>query len=262
MAGRIIQLIVVCISAVLLAGCLNVRVHDNEVSVEKDMTHADNGFYAFRTNVDGDSWPAVVYVPAGYTPDKEWPLVVFLHGIGERGADGWKQAEVGIGRAIRLSPDRFPALVVMPQCATSTTWSSADNPSGAPSWKHIDSAIEYVKQHYRVDEKHVALTGLSMGGFGTFRYGAMRADQFSAFMPVCGGGNVSDAKELARRPLWAFHGLADTTVKPELSRRMVDAVKAAGGSAQLTEYEGVGHNSWDNAYADPEAIQWLLAQSL
>ena len=112
MAGRITQFVSVSFAAFLLAGCLSVHVHDNEVSVEKDMTQSDNGFYAFRTNVDGDSWPAVVYVPVGYTPDKEWPLIVFLHGMGERGTDGWKQAEVGIGRAIRLNPERFPALVV------------------------------------------------------------------------------------------------------------------------------------------------------
>jgi len=257
-----IQALTLFFTSVLLVGCINVRVHDNEVSVENDMTESANGFYAFRTDVEGESWPVVVYVPVGYTPDQEWPLVVFLHGMGERGADGWKQAEVGIGRAIRLNPERFPALVVMPQCSTDTTWGASANPKGAPAWKHIDSAIAYVKQHYRVDEKRTSLTGLSMGGYGTFRYGAMRANQFSAFMPVCGGGDAKDAQELARRPLWAFHGLADTTVKPENSQKMVDAVKAAGGNVQLTTYEGVGHNSWDKAYGDAEAIQWLLAQSL
>jgi predicted peptidase len=250
------------LAAVSLAGCINVRVQDSKIGLENDMKQTPNGFFAFRTEVDGESWPAVVYVPAGYTPDKEWPLVVFLHGMGERGNDGWKQAEVGIGRAIRLNPDRFPAIVVMPQCSLDTTWGSAENPKGAPAWEHIDSTIAYVEKHYNVDKKRVSLTGLSMGGFGAYRYGAMRADEFSAFMPICGGGDPADAKELARRPLWAFHGLADTTVKPERSRQMVEAVKAAGGNAQLTEYEGIGHNSWDKAYGDPAAITWLLAQTL
>lgn len=254
--------VAVCCAALALTGCINVRVQDNAVAVQKDMTQSGNGFYAFRTDVDGDSWPAVVYVPAGYTPDKKWPLIVFLHGMGERGDDGWKQTEVGIGGAIRMNPERFPAIVVMPQCAKSTTWGGSENPEGAPAWKHIDSVIAYAKQHYAVDDKRVLLTGLSMGGFGTFRYGAMRADQIAAFMPICGGGSTADAPALAQRPLWAFHGLADTVVKPEQSRNMVDAIKAAGGNVKLTEYEGVGHNSWDKAYRDPEAIAWLLNQSL
>jgi predicted peptidase len=250
------------VAALALTGCVNVRVQDNKVAIQNDMKQTPNGFFAFRTEVDGDSWPAVVYVPEGYTPDKPWPLIVFLHGIGERGSDGWKQADVGIGHAIRFNPERFPALVVMPQCATSTVWSSTDNPKGAPASKHIDAAIDYVETHYNIDKRRISLTGLSMGGFGAYSYGAMRADEFSAFMPICGGGDPADAKELARRPLWAFHGLTDPVVKPERSRQMVDAVKAAGGKAQLTEYPGVGHNSWDKAYGDPAAIAWLLAQSL
>lgn len=262
MARRFGRWVAVCCATLVFCGCINVRVQDSQIGVEKDMTHTTNGFYAFRTNVDGDSWPSVVYVPAGYTPDKEWPLIVFLHGMGERGSDGWKQSEVGIGRAIRLNPERFPAIVVMPQCATSTVWSSGENKNGAPAWKHIDANIAYAKKHYNIDDDRVLLTGLSMGGYGTFRYGAMRADEIAAFMPVCGGGNVADAKELARRPMWAFHGLADTVVPPERSQEMVNAIKAAGGNAQLTEYEGVGHNSWDKAYGDPDAIKWLLAQSL
>ena len=261
MIRRMSALVTVCCMALVLTGCLSLHVTEHETTAVKEAP-TENGFYAFHTSVDGDSWPAVVYVPVGYTPDREWPLVVFLHGMGERGSDGWKQAEVGIGRAIRLNPERFPALVVMPQCATSTVWSSADNPNGAPAWKHIDNSVEWVKQHYRVDNKRVTLTGLSMGGYGTFKYGAMRADQIAAFMPVCGGGNPEDATALARRPLWAFHGLADTVVKPEQSQKMVDAIKAAGGNVQLTTYPGVGHNSWDNAYGDANAIQWLLAQSL
>jgi predicted peptidase len=220
------------------------------------------GFLSFKTTVDGETRQSVVFVPDGYSPDRKWPLIVFLHGMGERGNDGWKQTEVGIGRAIRLHPERFPALVVMPQCSPSTVWSSMENKEGAPSWKHIDAAIDHVRKRYSVDEDRKTLTGLSMGGYGTFRYGAMRADEFAAFLPICGGGNPEDAKALARRPLWAFHGLADTVVKPEKSREMVEAIRAAGGVAKLTEYEGVGHNSWDKAYGDSAAIEWLLSQSL
>jgi predicted peptidase len=233
-------------------------------SVAPDAVHSTavaTGFISFTTTTDGETRKSVVFVPDDYSPGREWPLIVFLHGMGERGNDGWKQTEVGIGRAIRLNPDRFPALVLMPQCSPSTVWSSMENQNGAPSWKCIDAAIDVVRDRYNVDAKRMTLTGLSMGGYGTFRYGAMRADRFAAFMPVCGGGNPDDAAQLARRPLWAFHGLADTVVKPDKSREMVEAVRAAGGDAELTEYEGVGHNSWDKAYGDPAAIEWLLSQS-
>ncbi len=247
----------------IAAGCIHVRVEDSNFSADGEHSNAvATGFIAFTTTTDGETRKSVVYVPDGYTPDREWPLVVFLHGMGERGNDGWKQTEVGIGRAIRLNPERFPALVVMPQCSPSTVWSSMENPNGAPSWKYIDDAVAHVKGRYNVDEKRMTLTGLSMGGYGTFRYGAMRADQFAAFMPICGGGGTSDAEQLARRPLWAFHGLADTVVTPDKSRTMVDAIRAAGGDVKLTEYEGVGHNSWDKAYGDDAAIAWLLSKSL
>ena len=105
-----------------------------------------------------------------------------------------------------------------------------------------------------------ALAGLSMGGYGTWIYGAMKIDTFAALMPICGGGKVEDAAALAKVPIWAFHGAADETVKPEESRKMVEAVKKAGGNVQYTEYKGVGHNSWDAAYGDSKAITWLLSQ--
>jgi len=257
------QYLAVMAVSVLVAGCIHVRVEDSNFTANEEHSSAvATGFISFTTTTEGETRKSVVYVPDNYDPHKEWPLIVFLHGMGERGNDGLKQTEVGIGRAIRLHPDRFPALVVMPQCSPSTVWSAAENQNGAPSWKYIDDVIAYVKRHYSIDDRRMTLTGLSMGGYGTFRYGAMRADEFAAFMPICGGGNVDDAKELARRPLWAFHGLADTTVPPEKSEQMVEAIKAAGGEAKLTEYEGVGHNSWDNAYGDDAAIAWLLSKSL
>lgn len=219
------------------------------------------GFVSFMTEVDGEQQPSVVYVPDGYDASKEWPLVVFLHGMGERGSDGEKQAEVGIGRAIRNNPERFPCLVLMPQCSRTTTWSASTNSKGAVASEHIDAAIQQVQERYNVDIGKVSLTGLSMGGYGTFSYGTANIDRFCAMMPICGGGNPDNAETLAKVPMRVFHGGADPVVKPVQSTRMVEAIRAAGGDVEYTEYPGVGHNSWDNAYGDAKAIEWLLAQS-
>lgn len=218
------------------------------------------GFLSMTTHAEGEDQPAALYVPKEYDPSKAWPLVVFLHGMGERGSDGWRQTEVGIGKAIRWDPERFPCLVFMPQCARTTTWSVSENKNGASSWKHIDNGIEQVLIQYTIDEDRVSLTGLSMGGYGTFIYGAKNAGRFSAFMPVCGGGRTEDAEALAKVPMRVFHGAVDPVVKPEQSERMVEAVRAAGGDVELTIYPGVGHDSWLKAYDDAEAIAWLLAR--
>lgn len=250
----------VCIPALamLVSGCLSINV--DEVSVRDEIASTNTGFLSFTTHAEGEEQPSVVYVPDNYDPSREWPLVVFLHGMGERGSDGWRQTEVGIGKAIRWNPDRFPCLVVMPQCSKTTVWSSPTNDNGAPAPSHIDDAIAYVERYFNVDKDRVSLTGLSMGGYGTFAYGANNADRFSAFAPICGGGDTSDATKLAQVPMKVFHGGADTVVAPDRSRVMVEAIRAAGGSVTYTEYPGVGHNSWDDAYGDPETISWLISQ--
>jgi len=202
--------------------------------------------------VDGDERTYVLYVPENYTPKKEWPLIVFLHGMGERGDDGLLQSEVGIGRAIRRHVDRFPCLVLMPQCSEKGWWNDSRG--------DIDVSLADTLKHYRVDESRIYLTGLSMGGFATWTYGAQHTDLYAAMIPICGGGNVEDAAKLATIPIWAFHGADDSVVPPQKSREMVEAVKAAGGNVKYTEYPGVDHNSWDPAYDDPETIGWLLEQ--
>ncbi len=248
------------VAASLLSGPLGVWAEDAKANAAPAKS-GEAGFVSFVTVAEGEEQPAVVYVPENYDPTREWPLVVFLHGMGERGDDGHRQTEVGIGKAIRENPERFPCLVVMPQCSEDTMWGAPENRDGAPASKHIDAAIGHVMETYNIDEDRVSLTGLSMGGYGTFSYGAANAQRFSAFMPVCGGGDPGNAAALAKRPMWVFHGGADSVVNPEQSRRMVKAARDAGGDVQYTEYPGVGHNSWDKAYGSEEAIAWLLAQS-
>ncbi len=206
---------------------------------------------------------AALWVPAGYDASAaDWPLIVFLHGLGERGDDG-RQKSVGIFPAIEAHPERFPCLVLMPQCPLDSTWVAIDADwarAFAPAEDHVDAAIAETQRRYRVDRARVALTGLSMGGFGTLMYGAPRADRFCALVAICGAGRASDASALAKRPLWLIHGEADPLVPASTSKEMARAVIAAGGDVRYTGYAGVGHDSWTRAYGDPEVIAFLLAK--
>lgn len=228
------------------------RFADKKKAVVKAPSGIPTGFLDKVVETSSGLRRYVVYVPYDYDPKEKWPVILFLHGAGERGDDGLAQSAVGIGQAVRFHPDRFPAIVVMPQCPKDVWWDSCLD--------HVDLALEQTLAEYNTDRSRVYLTGLSMGGYATWIYGAMKTDTFAALMPICGGGKVEDAAALAKLPIWAFHGGADETVKPEESRKMVDAVKKAGGAVQYTEYKGVGHNSWDAAYGDAKAIKWLLSQ--
>jgi predicted peptidase len=213
---------------------------------------AETGMLSKTMTTDGGERTYMVYVPEEYDPEQRWPLVVFLHGAGERGDDGVDQSTVGIGPAIEENPERFPCIVVMPQCPTGVMW-----PAQA---EHIDTVISLTLAEYSIDESRMYLTGLSMGGYGTFMYGADNVDRFAALVPICGGGRITDAAKLATVPMWVFHGEADPVVTPDKSRSMVEAIKAAGGDIRYTEYPEVGHNSWDAAYGDPELMAWMLGQ--
>jgi len=231
----------------------------------------DTGFLEKTIDVHGKADKYVVYVPAAYTADKAWPLIMFLHGAGERGDDGVVHSKVGIGPAIEKHPDRFPAIVLMPQCPKDADWNTTHDA--------LEAQLESTRAAYNIDDKRIYLTGLSMGGYGTWLWGALKTDTFAALMPICGGGDPEDIQQLlkvgggnpygslpsrlralATVPIWAFHGGADSVVPPDRSRTMVEAIKERGGDIRYTEYEGVGHNSWDAAYGDPEVIAWLFAQ--
>ncbi len=210
------------------------------------------GFVNKSMDVRGANRLYAVYVPREYDPAKKWPLIVFLHGAGERGDDGLLQTEVGLPSAIRRYADWFPAVVVIPQCPEGSWWDKAI--------EDIDRSYELTREQYNIDSERIYLTGLSMGGYATWMYGAQHSDRWAAMLPICGGGNVEDAPALAKVPIWAYHGADDTTVKPEESRKMVAAVKRAGGNIQYTELEKTDHNSWDPAYRNKKVIRWLFKQ--
>jgi predicted peptidase len=197
----------------------------------------------------------VVFVPKDYKGDKEYPVILFLHGAGETGSDGQAQVKVGLGKAIKDKKEKFPFIVVFPQ-AQKKGWRAEGDEA-----KRALEILDEVQKNYKTDRKRVYLTGLSMGGFGTWSLAAAFPDRWAAIAPICGGGDTKSAEKIKNIPCWCFHGDADTAVNVKLSRAMIKALKDAGGSPRYDEYPGVGHNSWDRAYATAELYDWFLKHS-
>jgi len=216
-----------------------------------------------------------VYVPPDWNASKKWPIILFLHGAGERGEDGLAQTQVGIATAIRLHADRFPCIVVMPQCRKGVWWPQSEMEAQALA------ALKNSTKEFKGDPDRTYLTGLSMGGYGTWSLAYKYPTMFAALAPICGGvkpmgkapvdpGNpfadpnidpyAALAKKIGKTPVWIFHGAADNVVPVIESQKVNDALNAAGANVKYTEYAGVGHNSWDRAYAEAELMPWLLSQ--
>jgi len=200
-------------------------------------------------SAEGGSLEYLLYLPPGYSAgDKKWPLVVFLHGSGESGTNLAKVKVHGPPKVVEEKPD-FPFILVSPQ-------------NSGRGWRAplLNEMLDQVLADYRVDQDRVYLTGLSMGGFGTWAWAASHPERFAAIAPICGGGNTNDAPKLAKLPIWVFHGAQDRTVPPARSQAMVEAIKAAGGAPKFTLYPDAGHDSWTATYNNPEFYAWLLDQ--
>ena len=211
------------------------------------------GFHLRTVATDQGERKYTVYVPEGYDGTKTFPVILFLHGAGERGDDGITPAQVGLGPAVFNRPGGIPALVVFPQARR--TWSA-----GSPDSQAALKALDAVMTTYKADPQRVILTGLSMGGAGSWDLATAMPDRFAAVIPICGPGNPDAVARLKALPVWTFCGDADRDETVLNLRAMVAALRRAGTPARLTEYRGVGHNSWDRAYNNPELIDWMLAQ--
>ena len=242
----------------------------------------ETGFLDRTVSVAGESYLYQVFVPKNFdqAKSKKWPVILFLHGYGERGDNGLLQTDVGLAHAIRNYSGNFPFIVVMPQCRAEkeTTWADAT------MQKQVLAALDASIEEFQGDRSRVYLTGLSMGGYATWDFAAKFSGRFAAYIPICGGirspaqmpqlrvslaydPNVSDpyaetARRVGKTPVWIFHGTVDDSVPVEESRKIAAALQAAGGNVKYTEYPSVGHESWDKAYAEPGLIEWLLAQHL
>ena len=207
--------------------------------------------------------------PQDYDAKQKYPLVLFLHGAGERGDDNRKQLIHGMNDfASDAIMAKYPAFVVAPQCPEGEKWCNVDwsADSHAMPEKPSDSmrltlaVLEQLQKEFSLDQSRLYITGLSMGGYGTWDAIQRHPTLFAAAAPICGGGDPAGAKAMKDIPIWAFHGDKDTAVKPERSRAMIAALKAVGGNPKYTEYPGVGHNSWSQSYSDPAFYAWLFAQ--
>jgi pimeloyl-ACP methyl ester carboxylesterase len=188
-------------------------------------------------------------LPADYNKTKtKWPLVLFLHGSGESGKNVHRVKTHGPAKLADINGP-FPFILVSPQSAR-RGWDP----------EKLNALLDEVIKKHRVDKNRVYLTGLSMGGYGTWDLAAAHPEKFAAIAPICGGGDPADAAILAKLPIWVFHGAKDKTVTPDKSVKMVEAIKAAGGNPKFTIYPEAGHDSWTQTYNDPEFFKWLLAQ--
>ncbi len=202
-------------------------------------------------NADGAVSKYVVFVPADYDGKTEYPIILFLHGAGETKGGTKMPVEVGLGPVVKKQEKTFPYIVVIPQ-SEKRTWQAASDDG-----KRALKMLEATQKEYKTDAKRIYLTGLSMGGYGTWSLAAAYPDKWAAIVPVCGGGNPKDAEKIKDIPCWNFHGDKDTAVPVTKSRDMIKALEAAGGKPKYTEYPGVGHNSWDAAYGDKELWVWM-----
>jgi predicted peptidase len=191
----------------------------------------------------------LIYIPERYAEEDAWPLVLFLHGVGERGSDLEKVKRHGPPRLIGEGR-QFPFLVVSPQCPEGRGWIPAE----------LLAMVDEVCGKYKVDPDRVYITGLSMGGFGTWALAAFAPDRFAAMVPICGGGDPSTAAKIAQIPTWVFHGAKDAVVPLAASERMVMAMEKQGAQVRFTVYPEAEHDSWTETYDNPELYQWLLQQ--
>lgn len=188
-------------------------------------------------------------LPKDYDKQDSWPLVLFLHGAGERGDDLELVKKHGPPKLIGEGKD-FQFIVVSPQCPKDVWWEPIE----------LTALLDQVIKSHKVDEDRIYVTGLSMGGFGTWRLAAFTPDRFAAIAPICGGGEPYWARRFSHLPTWAFHGAKDKGVPLERSQEMVDAMKEKGGAPKLTVYPEAGHDSWTETYNNPAFYEWLLAQ--
>lgn len=244
------------------------------VAATPEAAHAQSNWkdelveYPARSD-SGFEVPARLLRPAKLEQDQRYPLVLFLHGAGERGDDNVAQLKHGVGEFYKRRT-QFPCFLLAPQCPEEQRWADVDwsAASGAGTFSEDPAApmaaawaaVQRLMSEEPIDPKRIYVTGLSMGGYGTWDAGGRYAKTIAAIAPVCGGGDPSWAPRYVGLPIWAAHGIADPTVPYERTQEMVDAITSQGGVVGLTAYPDVKHASWTPFYADDQVHRWLFEQ--
>lgn len=239
----------------------------------------ETGFLDREITLGEVSYRYQVYVPVDYARDKLFPVILYLHTVGDRGEDGLRPTQVGLGSYIRQDRARFPFIVVFPQARRDQIWTSD---MATLALKTLDNTI----REFNADPARIYLNGVSLGGHGTWYVATLAPEKFAAIVPICGfvafprpdmpaerkallskmnpfaqsmDPYMAVASKISKMSVWIFHGSADDVVFPDESRKMFEALKASKADVKYTEYEGVGH-SWDRAYTEPELVPWLLSR--
>lgn len=249
----------------MLLACINVQAQEGLEAYERRMYITGS-----------DTLPYRILYPKNFNPQQKYPLVLVLHGAGERGNNNESQLIYGAKRFLD-EQERYPAIVVFPQCPKDSYWSNVNivtdangkrtfnfQAGGEPTvaMSSLMGLLKQLRKSGYVDKDRVYLGGLSMGGMGTFELLRRKPRTFAAAFPICGGGAPETARKYARKveSIWIFHGEEDAVVPVAHSRAMAHAIEEAGGNVKLTVYPNVNHNSWDYAFKEPELLQWLFSQ--
>jgi len=231
------------LSALLLAGCASTIRPPAQPGGQRPLTMK-------RKITKTVACDYLLALPEGYPKaQKKWPLMLFLHGAGERG-DSLDLVKKHGPPKLADQGKKLPFIVVSPQCPANEWWSV----------EVLDALLNEVVSGYKVDEGRITVTGLSMGGYGTWNLAIAFPGRFAAIAPICGGGNPLDACKLKNVPVWVFHGAKDPVVPLKSSQDMVNALKACGGNVQFTVYPEADHDSWTATYDNPEFWDWMLKQ--
>lgn len=210
--------------------------------------------------INASSYSYQVYVPAALPVKQKPPIIVFLHGIGQRGAGGFVPTKGIAGTMVQRYLDQVPAIILLPQCRENSYWTNALMD------KMVMQLLAETIAEFGADKERLYLTGASMGGYGVWHLASEHPGTFAALVSICGGSPLREgerfapiARHIGRTPVWVFHGAEDTVVPVSESRQMIAALRSIGGNVRYNEYEGVGHNVWMKALAEPELLPWLLS---
>ncbi len=224
-----------------------------------------------KPNHETDSMAYRLLFPKNYDSTKKYPLILFLHGAGERGDSSLTVKHIGAWALQEKNRKNYNCFVLVPQCEKNNKWVEVDWAADAHTQpkkmsKYMNLTVqlmEKLEQKLPIDATKIYLTGLSMGGYGTWDLAARFPKKFAAIVPICGGADEKTAFSLKNMPIWAFHGALDQTVKPQRSRKMIEKIKKTGNKdVHYTEYKKVRHGSWKPAYQDKNMWKWLFEKSL